>query len=133
MSRVFVDTSAVYALLVPEDQAHEAAKRAFALLAGRQAALVTSSYVLVETCALLTHRVGLDAVRAFRDDFAPLLEVVWVDAELHDGALDRLLAGSRQGPSLVDLVSFAVIRASRIDEVFAFDRHFGAEGFLTVS
>jgi len=31
--------------------------------------------------------------------------------------------------SLVDAVSFICIREARVDEVFAFDRHFESEGF----
>ena len=57
----FVDTSAFYALLVANDVGHEAAKRTLdRLLAGGQR-LVTSNYVVVETCALLQNRLGLPA------------------------------------------------------------------------
>ena len=49
MSRVFVDTLANLALLVATDAAHPAANRAFARLAACEAALLTTSCVLVET------------------------------------------------------------------------------------
>ena len=48
MNRVFVDTSAVIALLVATDEFHQAAKSAFAGLAARETSLLTTSYVLVE-------------------------------------------------------------------------------------
>ena len=132
MNQVFVDTSAILALLVATDEAHPAAKMAFARLAAREAALLTTSYVLVETYALLGRRLGMEAVRGFREQFAPLLEVIWVDQDLHNRALDTLLQrGSRQ-LSLVDVTSFLVIGEQQIEEVFAFDRQFENEGFRRV-
>ena len=128
MSRVFIDTSAIFALLVPTDTAHERATTAFDRLRAREAVLVTTSYNLVETYALLGRRFGQDATASFRADFAPLLQVVWVDGDLHERGLDLMLARG-VGVSLVDAVSFVSIREHRIDEVFAFDRHFEQEGF----
>lgn len=49
MSRVFVDTLANLALLVATDAVHPAANREFARLAACEAALLTTSCVLVET------------------------------------------------------------------------------------
>ena len=131
MSRVFIDTSAVLALLVPTDLAHARAGKAFARLQARESKLITTSYTLVETYALLDRRFGRDATASFRAEFAPLLEIVWVDGALHERGLDLLLERPA-GVSLVDAVSFACIREQRIDEVFAFDRHFEQEGFPIV-
>ena len=133
MSRIFVDTSALFALLVASDTNHSKAKRAFRVLETREARLLTSSYVLVESYALLLHRVGLDAVRDFRGDFAPLLDVMWVNAELHEAGMDLLLERRSRKISLVDAVSFQVMRSERIDEAFAYDRHFEQEGFTVVA
>lgn len=131
MSQVFVDTSALYALLVWSDDRHGDARRAFAGLVAEEAVLVTSSYVLVETYALLGRRIGIEAVGAFRDDFAPLLDVAWVDPATHDGALEELITRGRGDLSLVDLVSFVMMRVRGIEQAFAFDRHFEQEGFAT--
>jgi len=130
--RVFVDTSALLALLVPTDRAHPAASQAFDRLRARAAPLVTSSYVMVETYALLQRRLGLEAVRAFRDEFAPLLEVLWVGRETHEKALDELLSRTGAAPSLVDVTSFVLMRAAGIDRAFVFDRDFEIEGFWPV-
>ncbi len=126
MSAVFVDTSAVLALMVGTDRAHAEAVSAFAKLRDRKAELVTTSYVLVETYALIDRRLGRDAVMSFRESFAPLLRVIWVDAGLHDRSLDRLTKGP-SGLSLVDAVSFEAIREYKILAAFAFDRHFDQE------
>jgi predicted nucleic acid-binding protein len=129
---VFVDTSAILALLVPTDAAHEPAARAFAGLRDEQAPLVTTSYVLVESYALMGRRLGLKAVDAFRQDFELLLDVIWVGRELHDAGLDVLLSRGKSDISLVDATSWVVIREHGIGRVFAFDRHFMSEGFSLV-
>ena len=129
MSRVFVDTSALIALVVGSDQAHEEAREGFGRLRAERASLVTSSYVLVETYALLQNRIGLEAVRVFREAFAPLLDVLRVDEAVHERALDDLLVRAVRKLSLVDATSFALMRAHRVDRAFAFDAHFREEGY----
>jgi predicted nucleic acid-binding protein len=132
VNRIFVDTSALFALVVSSDANHERAKRAFRALTRRQAALVSSSYVLLETYALLHRRVGLAAVAALRDALSPLLDVVWIDAQLHDAGIDLLLERRSKKLSLVDAVSFLVARTRDVDAVFAYDRDFEREGLSLV-
>lgn len=88
--------------------------------------MLTTSYVLLETYALLGRRLGPQAVRSFREAFAPLVDVVWVDRLLHEKGLDTLAESSERDLSLVDTVSFQVIEEEGIerDRVFVFDRHF---------
>lgn len=133
MNAVFGDTSAFVALLNQTDENHDRADRAFATLRARKAPIVSTSYVLVETYALVGRRLGLDAVRSFRADFAPLIDVVWVDETLHDAGLDLLLGRRKRLLSLVDAVSFATMRQANVSEAFAFDPHFEQEGFSIVS
>jgi len=126
---VFADTSALFSLLVHDDYMHVRAKLNFAHFAAHHFRLLTSSFVLVETIALLQRRIGLDAVRDFNAKIAPLLEVVWVDADWHNRAMLRLLAQSKKELSLVDCLSFEIMEAREITEAFSFDRHFEAHGF----
>jgi len=104
----FADTSGLLALLNAKDENHARAERAFATLRARQASLVSTSFVLVETYALAGRRLGLEAVRSFRADFAPLIEVVWVDEALHEAGLDLLLERRKRRLSLVDGVQWWV-------------------------
>ena len=127
-----VDTSAIIALLVPSDQQHQSASRSFAGLAATGAVLTTTSYVLVETYALLGRRCGLQTVERFREEFSPLMDVVWVEADLHKRGLDLLLRRAKSRLSLVDAVSFLVVQERHIDRVFVYDKHFIDEGFLRV-
>ncbi len=132
MSLVFVDTSAILALVNSKDEHHPRAQKGFESLLSRKAGLVTSSYVLLETYALLARRMGLAAVQAFRSDFVPLCEVAWVDETVHEAALDLFIERRKRGLSLADTTSFIVMRTRRLDEVFCFDPHFEDEGFLLV-
>lgn len=133
MNAVFADTSGLFALLSATDDNHARAKRAFGNLRARQALLVSTSYVLVETYALVGRRLGLDAVRSFRADFASLIDVVWVDEALHNAGLDLLLDRRKRPLSLVDAVSFIVMRQRSVAEAFAIDPHFEQEGFSPVT
>jgi predicted nucleic acid-binding protein len=129
LSGVFVDTSAVLALLNKDDGNHEPAAEAFANLEVKKVRLFTSSYVIVETYALLVRRFGKTAAKRFRRYFEPLLKIIWVDESLHDEGLNLLFLRTGRSFSLVDAVSFAVMRHQRINKAFAYDRHFEQEGF----
>jgi len=76
---IFVDTSGLFALLVRNDYMHIRAKENFAYFARQRLQLVTSSFVLVETIALLQRRIGLAAVHDFYAKIIPLIEILWVD------------------------------------------------------
>ena len=84
---------------------------------------------MLETCALLQRRLGLDAVRTFRDDILPLFRVLWVNERQHELGMAARVAANRRKLSLVDCVSFCLMRENGIAEAFAFDGHFTEEGF----
>jgi uncharacterized protein len=128
---VFVDTSALLAVLNSGDESHARAARSFRSLLESDEPLVTTSYVFVETMALLRHRFGLGAVRGFQDAVAPVLTVVWVDADLHGEGVAALLTANRRELSLVDCVSFACMRRRGLTRAFHFDRHFRDQGFAS--
>ena len=129
MADVFADTSALYALLDQNDRVHSAAAAVFEHIDHHTVHLVTSSYVLLETVSLAQARLGLAAVRTWRDVFQPLLEIVWIDAELHTRGLVALTAAGLRDISLTDWTSFEVMRARHITQAFAFDPHFSKQGF----
>ena len=127
--RVFIDTSAFYALLDRDDESHRKAKNAWTALLKNGNTLVTNNYVLVETVALIQHRLGIEAVRGFQNDILPLVHVEFVDAESHRSGVSALLSASRRNLSLVDCISFEMMRTSGIRAAFAFDPHFKEQGF----
>lgn len=126
---VFVDTSALFALLDEDDANHDGARSAFLRLRG--ADLVTHTYVVVETVALVSRRLGWLAVERLLDVILPVIRVLVVDEATHTTAIRAYRAAGSVAVSLVDRTSFAVMRADGIDRAFAFDRDFDLEGFQT--
>ncbi len=106
---VFMDTSAIFAVLDREDQNHALATSRLMYLISRDAVLITSNYVVVETCALLQRRLGTKVLNAFRDEVLPSLIVQWVSQLQHEIAFASLLASGRRKLSLVDCVSFSAL------------------------
>ena len=126
---VFGDTSGFFALLARDDYMHIRAKLNFAHFGAHNFRILTTSYVLLETTALLLRRIGLEAVSDFQAKIVPLLEIVWVDAEWHARGLQRLFTVGRKDVSLVDCLSFEVMEARNLQTAFAFDKHFEETGF----
>jgi uncharacterized protein len=126
---ILVDTAALYALMDAADPSHRRATAAMRDLQVSGESLLTHEYVVVETSALLQRRLGLVAVRTLVDDLLPLVEIAWVDEPLHAEARQALLAAGRRTVSLVDWVSFLVMRRHGIRRAFTFDLDFAAEGF----
>ncbi len=130
---VFADTSALYALLDADDENHvRSAETWRRQIMGSDENMVTTNYVLVETFALVQSRLGLEAVREFQESIVPVLSVEFVTPETHRLGIAALLAASRRGLSLVDCVSFEVMRDLGIKTVFTFDSHFRQYGFTPV-
>lgn len=125
---VFVDTSALYAVLDRDDVNHAAAAGTYTSLL-QSGALLTHSYVVLEATALVQRRFGMDAVRALTDDVLPAFDVEFVDQPLHRAAEAALLAAGRRDVSLVDWTSFELMRRLSVAEAFAFDDDFAEQGF----
>jgi predicted nucleic acid-binding protein len=125
---IFVDTSALYALADAADPNHGKARQILESILDREVALLTHSYVLVESIALVQHRLGTAPALSLAESRG--FEVEWVDAARHREAVRALGAKQRRRVSFVDLVSFSVMRARAIRTAFAFDADFEREGFV---
>ncbi len=125
----FVDTAAFIAVLDRDDACHQSALTVWRKLLTDEVELLTSSYVLVETNALVQNRLGLKAVKAFYDDIYPLLIIEWVKEPHYHAGITGVIMASRKKLSLVDCVSFDIMRSKGIKTVFTFDRHFKEQGF----
>ena len=91
--------------------------------------MVTTDYVVLEAVAVAQRRWGLDAVRTIVDVYMPLIDVGAVSTEDRGAAIGALLAAGRRHLSLVDCVSFTVMRRLGIREYLGLDPHFEEQGF----
>ena len=129
--KCFVDTSAFIAILDKNDDHHARAKMAWLRLLKEKCEFVTTNFVLLETIAIIQHRIGIDAVQAFNSAIYPLLNIVWIDKNTHDNGINSVLVAGRKKLSLVDCISFNVMRQTDLQHEFTFDKHFSQQGFKT--
>jgi predicted nucleic acid-binding protein len=127
----FVDTSALLAFLDRDAASHAAVVASLATVLADGSG-VTHNYVVVETEALAHRRLGGSVARRLLEDVIPLLDVAWIDAELHAAAVVSHLGSLRRRSSLVDHVSFEVMRRRGVEVALALDADFAAEGFRLV-
>lgn len=125
---IFLDTSAIYAMADLADPQHEVGKDRFQALIEAGEGILTHNYVLVESMALIQHRLGVAAALKLAHD-SHTFEIEWVDKTIHAEAIRRLARSRRRRVSFVDQVSFLVMRLRGIEAALAFDQGFADEGF----
>lgn len=130
MKLVFVDTSGFYAFLDRTDPFHETARQLFLRSEAESWQLLTSSFVVHESWAVIQARLGWDAVEAWLTGLLPRCEVVWIDHSLYLLAAARAREARERRLSLTDCASFEVMLANNCSEIIADDAHFTARGFV---
>lgn len=127
MTLVFIDTSALLAILDEEDSNHGQAAAMFkAVLRGHE--VFTHNYIHVEAEQLVRRRLGAAAAARLLQDLLPAMRTIWVDEATHVEAV-KIVVGLGRAASLVDQVSFAVMRSLEVDTALAFDADFDKQGF----
>ena len=126
---LFVDTSALLAFLDSDQPRHADVIDIWNGAVAERRTLATSSYVLVESFALVQRRLGMEPLRALADILVPMLCPIWVDEALHATAVAALLAANRRRLSLVDCTSFELMRRHGLTDALALDDDFSRQGF----
>ena len=129
---IFIDTSALLAVLDADDDHHKKAKNMWVKLISEEETIICTNYVLVETFALAQNRLGIEAVKTLQEDVLPMITVEWVDEAAHRAGVTGVLTAMRKKLSLVDCISFDTMRKFGIKKVFAYDPHFKEQGFISV-
>ncbi len=125
---IFLDTSAIYAWADAADPNHDTAVRRLQAILDAGEELLTHNYVLAESIALLQARLGLAAAtKLARDSTAFVIE--WVDDDLHAAGIRELERSRKRHLSLVDHISFLVMKNRDVATAFAFDPDFTSAGF----
>jgi predicted nucleic acid-binding protein len=125
---IFLDTSAIYAWADAADANHQTAVRRLQAILDTREPLLTHNYILVESMALLQARLGLAAATKLAKD-AAVFVVEWVDEDLHASGVRELGQSGKRQVSLVDHISFLVMRRRHVTTAFAFDPDFISAGF----
>lgn len=129
---VFIDTSALLAILDADDEHHKKAKGIWTGLISEEETIICSNYVLVETFALVQNRLGVEAVRTLQEDILSMIMVEGVNEVTHKAGVTGVLTAMRKKLSLVDCINFDIMRKLGIKKVFAFDPHFKEQGFISI-
>ncbi len=133
METIFVDTSALYALISTEDRNKTGAVATWENLLKRGDMLITNNYVLVECFSLVQSRLGIEFARLLQSNVVPFLQTEWIDEQQHSAIVQLVLSANRRQLSLVDCSGFETMRRLKIEKVFTFDDHFREQGFEVIS
>ena len=131
--KIFVDTSAFYALLDRSDQHHKEASALWTDLLNRTTLLVTTNYVVSETLQLLQNKIGFEAAKLWFRDIIDVFNLLWVDEGSHQRAYELWLNLGNRRISFVDCVSFITMQQHQIEKVFCFNSYFIKQGFERLS
>jgi predicted nucleic acid-binding protein len=132
--RIFIDTSAFYALADRDDLNHKKAENIYRALLHKNALFVLTDHIISETATLIRRRLGyiqsLEFLRLIEEgQGVELFELVIVGKE-HINKAKRIFTERKDIKlSFVDALSFAIMKDENIKKFFAFDLHFQAEGF----
>jgi predicted nucleic acid-binding protein len=124
----FLDTSAIYALADRGDPNHDTAVERLQQLLDSGEELITHNYVVLESIALIQSRLGFTPALSFAKECATFT-IEWVDQSLHASGIRELQKSGKRQISLVDHISFLVMRRRAVTVAFAFDPDFEAAGF----
>ena len=127
--KLLVDTSALLALVLRDDQNHQAA--ASFVRAHPHARFVLSELILAEVATRIRARAGpgraVAVARGLLD--SQRYDLVFADADLLEEALVRMERFADKRLSLTDCASFALMDRLALASVFAFDTDFRNCGY----
>ena len=128
---ILIDTSAIFAIVSPGDRFHSQSRGIYSELLERGDQLFTTSYVLVESSALIHQRLGFEPLRAFIQSIRGVWETILIDRSTHEEIWTRMR--TRDGARL-SLVDWSVIVSSERTRsaIFAFDSDFYLEGLTVI-
>ena len=130
--RLFVDTSAWFALSDRGDDAHGRAARFWKEVRRQSARLVTTDHVFAESVTLMRARAGHAAACRLGDTLlsSRIVEIAEIPAQARTQAWGVFVKYSDKDFSFIDCTSFVVMQELRLTDVFTFDQHFTQMGFI---
>ncbi len=131
MSRVFLDTVGLIAVVDVDDQWHPVAEKVWRELMVSRAPILTTSLVLIEMADGLSRIMHRRAATELRDRLAgsARVEIVQTTPEHEVRAWDLFSRRTDKAWGMTDCVSFIVAQDRQIQDVFSADHHFEQAGF----
>ena len=131
MSKLFIDTAYLIALLSPTDELHVKATQLSEWIVADDISLVTTRAVLLEVGNALSkqrsRRMAAGFLRLLEQNDA--IEIVPMTDDLYFKALSLFESRMDKEWGLVDCVSCIVMRERKIERVLTADKHFQQMGF----
>ena len=128
LSKIFVDTLFVIALINRRDQYHQQATGLADMLEGYP--LLVTDAVLLEIGNALARGYKKEAVEVIEQFLSSdEVEIVRLTPELFEEAFALYKSYQDKDWGLVDCISFVVMRQAGVREALTFDRHFVQAGF----
>ena len=129
MDKVLLDTSALFALMDPEDAHHKQSLKINNSLIQRKVSLILPNFLLAESHTIINKRLGSRPARQFLNAALMDFQIERITVEDEWAAHAMLQTTSRQrNLSYFDAVAIAMAERLGIREVFSFDRHFHLMG-----
>lgn len=132
--RVFIDTSAFYALADSGDVNHERAVKLYDDLLKKKCRFILSDMVFAETVTLIRRRLGYRASLIYSDtikegNVTGLFKMIFVTEGIFRKSLELFFQLKDRKISFVDATSLTLIKEKGIRKAFAFDMHFEGYGY----
>jgi len=133
-SSIFIDTSALIAIMNKKDQYHARAIDIFTATAKGKNSIIITSHVFAETITRIERKVSVKqailAGKMLLNNNG--IKIIIPQEDIIDSAWNIFQKYQDQEFSFVECISFAVMKEMRITKAFAFDKHFKIVGFETL-
>ncbi len=128
---IFVDSFAWIATINKSDNYHEISLRILEELLNKQAKLITTNYVLIETINALSKREFRKTVIEFIDKLekSPSVQIVKITDEIYNNAWTLYQQRIDKDWGITDCTSFEVMKVFNIKKAFTNDKHFDQAGY----
>lgn len=132
MNRIFIDTSAFYALADrSEARNHESAKILFLI---NDNLWISSNYIFDELATLLLNRTRKSNALRYLDGIRKSDKIEWTFLKEDDEskAFEIFKDFTDKNWSFTDCTSYIILKKRNIDKILTFDHHFKQMGFTTL-
>lgn len=125
MKKLLVDSDFLVGVFRQGDTNHQKAIRLLEKMKEEDVELWMSNLVHQESATVVSHRVGMEAVRLFVKNLtSDIHKRVLVDEELEKKAWKIFLSQTKKGCSFVDCANVAVAEKYKLDGILSFDEFY---------